>query len=235
MVDWLYDELVLAADLVSRNNWNGVRANSDDAQALSALLRRGQLHIETEFPDTFRSPASIQRKTFDIATADAEYAGKPTRGGRMDARIIAEFRAHKATMQARASAVRALLVTGEKIQAHDLEQDDPGVREGGIIEVVARRRERDPALRARKIEATTAAGLPIACEVCGFDFGVTFGERGAGYIEVHHVRPLHVSGETATRLSDLALLCANCHRICHRGAWITPSALRQLMLGEQRR
>lgn len=53
-----------------------------------------------------------------------------------------------------------------------------------------------------------AAGADIAYEVCGFDFGYVYGERGEGYIEVHHVRPLHISGETETRLDNLALLYA---------------------------
>ncbi|MET9496757.1 HNH endonuclease [Streptomyces sp. NPDC006552] len=38
--------------------------------------------------------------------------------------------------------------------------------------------------------------------------------RGARdrYIECHHVVPLHEAGEGRTKLSDLALTCANCHR-----------------------
>jgi 5-methylcytosine-specific restriction protein A len=222
MVDWVYDELVLAADLVSRSGWTGVRASSAEAHALSALLRRGQLHDGEELPDNFRSTSSIQRKTYDIATADEAYEGKPTRGGRLDARVIAAFRADTAGMQARAAAVRIALDAGETLPVEPDEVDEVSAREGGILEHIARRRERDRGLRARKIRATLAAGGVIACEVCGFNFGRVYGERGEGYIEVHHVRPLHVSGETETRLDDLALLCANCHRMCHRGAWMTP-------------
>ncbi|WP_425546396.1 HNH endonuclease [Amycolatopsis minnesotensis] len=66
--------------------------------------------------------------------------------------------------------------------------------------------------------------------MCGFDFEHTYGDRGARYIECHHAIPLHVSGETTTRLSNLVLLCANCHRMIHRGAkWITPDELRALV------
>lgn len=222
MVDWVYDELVLAADLVSRNGWTGVRASSEEAKALSALLRRGQLHDGEALPDNFRSLSSIQRKTYDIATADEAYIGAPTRGGRLDALVIAAFRADTAGMQARAAAVRDALDAGETLPAEQDEPDEVTAREGGILEFLARRRERDRGIRKRKIQAVVAAGEDIACEVCGFDFGRVYGERGDGYIEVHHVRPLHVSGETDTRLDDLALVCANCHRMCHRGAWMTP-------------
>ena len=229
MVDWVYDELVLAADLVSRNGWTGVRASSAEAQALSALLRRGQLHDGEDLPDNFRSASSIQRKSYDIATADEEYAGKPTRGGRLDALVISAFRADTATMQARAAAVRDALDAGEILPAERDEDDEVSAREGGILEHLARRRERDRSIRSRKIRAVVTAGGDIACEVCGFDFGRVYGERGDGYIEVHHSRPLHVSGETDTALDDLALLCANCHRMCHRGAWITPSEVSAIM------
>lgn len=231
MVDWVYDELVLAADLVSRNGWTGVRASSLEAQELSALLRRGQLHDGETLPDNFRSASSIQRKSYDIATADEAYAGVPTRGGRLDALVIAAFRADTATMQARAVAVREALGHGETLPIEQDEADETPAREGGILEYIARRRERDRGLRSRKLRAVADLGERISCEVCGFDFGQVYGERGDGYIEVHHVVPLHVSGETETDLDDLALLCANCHRMCHRGKWMTPAELKLLLAG----
>ena len=45
-----------------------------------------------------------------------------------------------------------------------------------------------------------------SCEACGFDFGKTYGDRGQGFIECHHVEPLHQTGERATSIRDLALL-----------------------------
>jgi 5-methylcytosine-specific restriction protein A len=44
------------------------------------------------------------------------------------------------------------------------------------------------------------------------------------------VTPLHVSGPTDTRLQDLATLCANCHRMIHRGSdWLRSIDLRGLV------
>ncbi|WP_433917182.1 HNH endonuclease [Streptomyces sp. NBC_01744] len=49
-------------------------------------------------------------------------------------------------------------------------------------------------------------------------------------MECHHVVPLHEAGEGQTKLSDLALICSNCHRIIHRRApWPTPGELRNLI------
>lgn len=71
--------------------------------------------------------------------------------------------------------------------------------------------------RDRKIVADFKAGLTsLACSVCGFDFGRTYGERGRGYIECHHTKPVAtMKPGDRTRLSDLSAVCANCHRMIH--------------------
>jgi predicted HNH restriction endonuclease len=56
----------------------------------------------------------------------------------------------------------------------------------------------------------------LFCEVCDFDFGETYG--APEFIEVHHRIPLRdLKPGAKTKLSDLALVCANCHRMLHRG------------------
>jgi 5-methylcytosine-specific restriction protein A len=68
----------------------------------------------------------------------------------------------------------------------------------------------------------------LACEVCSFDFKQHYGDLGEGFIECHHTQPLSFStaGEK-TRLTDLALVCANCHRMLHRGSkWLSITELR---------
>ena len=53
-------------------------------------------------------------------------------------------------------------------------------------------------------------------EVCGFSFGRAYGNAARDYCEVHHLLPLsEVVDTTQTRLDDLAILCANCHRFVH--------------------
>jgi hypothetical protein len=59
---------------------------------------------------------------------------------------------------------------------------------------------------------------------------LTFGSRGRAVIECHHTKPLHTL--VATRLDDLALVCANCHRLIHGGQpWLTLENLRQSLPG----
>lgn len=57
------------------------------------------------------------------------------------------------------------------------------------------------------------------CQACGFSFELMYGEMGAGYIEAHHLTPLHLlSGDGPVLINpkeDFAVLCANCHRMIH--------------------
>ena len=56
----------------------------------------------------------------------------------------------------------------------------------------------------------------LDCEVCGFSFNQVYGSAASDYCEVHHLRPLsEVEDTTQTRIEDLAILCANCHRVIH--------------------
>ncbi len=97
-----------------------------------------------------------------------------------------------------------------------------------MILAMHKRYERDRKLVREKLEAAKAKG-PLVCEVCAFDFEATYGELGAGYIEVHHVKPVHtLKPGSKVKLSDLALLCANCHRMAHRSG--TPTTLDAIRL-----
>ena len=92
-----------------------------------------------------------------------------------------------------------------------------------------RYRERDPSLVKRKKDRVLAAHGVIACEACGFDFGKAYGERGDGFIECHHTKPVsELEPGGRTNLADLALVCSNCHRMIHRRRpWLSIEALKR--------
>ena len=230
-LDWKYDEVVLAASLVAGNDFKGLRAHQQPVIELSTLLRKAPLHPEQDREPNFRSASSVQRKTFDIATQHPDYAGKPTRGNsRLDRKILLEFIADPGRMARVAAEIRSTILSGEitSIPDDEIEADEISADEGRLLVARHLRRERSPKLRRTKMAKVQAAGRPIACEVCTFDFGTTYGPLGSDYIEVHHVLPLHASGPVKTRLEDLVLLCANCHRMIHRSSpWLTPDELRQ--------
>ena len=54
------------------------------------------------------------------------------------------------------------------------------------------------------------------CDICGFDFGYTYGEAYEGCIEVHNVHGLEQEiTENTHPTADLIPVCCNCHRIIH--------------------
>lgn len=96
------------------------------------------------------------------------------------------------------------------------------VEEGTLSSVERDRRRRSRALRDAKIEQVRGEDGSLPCAVCGFDFGVAYGDHGEGFIEIHHLEPVHELDEAGEAfpveeaLDRLAPLCANCHRMVHR-------------------
>lgn len=99
--------------------------------------------------------------------------------------------------------------------------EDEVVLEGRIAPAEVRRRERSRRLRRAALHRF-AVGGKLVCDVCEFDFEAMYGERGTGYIEVHHVRPLFMYEDDdleqtiSAALENLVPLCSNCHRMLHR-------------------
>jgi hypothetical protein len=58
----------------------------------------------------------------------------------------------------------------------------------------------------------------LPCEVCGFSYVKAYGELGEEYIEAHHKTPVaSLKPKQLVKVEDIALVCANCHRMLHRG------------------
>jgi 5-methylcytosine-specific restriction protein A len=230
--DWEREELILACDLVAQNQWRQIPDTNDRVIDLSELLRRLPLHPDDSRTTSFRSPAGVARKLSNLATHHPEYSGRPTRGSRLDREVIADFLADPVAMHRTAEALREADAGGDfAALSTPVEDEDYGDEEGRLRLFVRRhvRRERSARLRQRKIDSVVRAGRPIACEICNFDFEADYGPRGKGYIDCHHIVPLHVGGIRVSRLADLALVCANCHRMIHvRSPWLTPDELRQM-------
>ena len=60
------------------------------------------------------------------------------------------------------------------------------------------------------------------CQVCRFDFAKTYGVLGQDFAEVHHLNPLSErppeewTAAVRTNVTEVAVLCSNCHRMVHR-------------------
>jgi 5-methylcytosine-specific restriction protein A len=128
-----------------------------------------------------------------------------------------------------ALAARAAPDVGNAADPAAAEPDESVVPEGRVLYRLHRQRERQPALRARKLAGIAQTGEPARCEACGLAPQALYGERGMSVLECHHLDPLSL-GERQTRLSDVALVCANCHPALHGlGLLLSPAELRQTM------
>lgn len=229
--DWVWDELILCCDLLARNNWVPLDTSRKEVAELSQFMKSLPLHPTGPVERTVNS---IRFKMSNLKSHHPEFNQKPTNSSRLDRRIVERFIEAPDEMREEAAAIRVQGAAGEfdgLPPQTETELAEVSAAEGGLFVRRHLARERDRRLKGRKIKSVLGGGASIACQVCGFDFEATYGSRGAGYIECHHVIPLAASGKTRTSLDQLALICANCHRMIHRAdPWLTPDELKSLLV-----
>lgn len=97
------------------------------------------------------------------------------------------------------------------------EESESFVVEGASKLATHLRYERNTSLIKKIKEQALSENKMLNCQICGFSFFERYGEVGEGFIEAHHINPLHESeGETVTKKEDIVLICSNCHRMLHR-------------------
>jgi hypothetical protein len=90
------------------------------------------------------------------------------------------------------------------------------------------RRERSPEL-VRLVKDSARKTKTYFCCVCKVDFQKIY---GVDYIECHHTIPVSTLGlSDKTKIEDVVLLCANCHRAVHkRKPWLKKDDLHKLLI-----
>ena len=113
----------------------------------------------------------------------------------------------------------------------DITDDDSGFPEGRKRLKQHVVRERDPRVIKKAKDMFKEKNGKIYCEVCGFDYESVYGEIGKDYIEGHHIKPVSELEENeVTKVEDIVLVCANCHRMLHRKRpWLSKEKLKLLI------
>lgn len=210
---WTHDEQVLALDLYLRSRREPV--TDPQLAELSVLLGQLPIHPNRETLRRFRSISAVRLKLANFAALDPTYPGIGMRAsGRGDAEVWDRYNNQPEYLAALAAAIRRVAALAVVELAEPGEDEAP---EGRLLYRFHALRERDRRLVERRKHRALQTDGTLACEACGFDFFARYGAVGTGYIECHHLLPLAWAADNhITRLADLALLCANCHRMAHR-------------------
>lgn len=234
---WTRDELILVLDLYVRHKGNPPGKTSKEVLELSDLLNAMGRWIDGK-QDTYRNPAGVYMKAMNFRRFDPAYASTGrsglSRGGKGDEEAWNAFHQDNEKLHQVAKVIRNSVVTGYVPQASPEDDDEIAeAEEGRLLTRIHRQRERSRSLVEKKKAASLAKHGHLKCEACGFEFEAVYGERGKGFIEAHHVKPLHtLEPGSKTSIDDLALLCSNCHRMVHaRKPWLTIEQLSQLVKG----
>ncbi len=113
-------------------------------------------------------------------------------------------------------------------ELNDIESIFESREEGSSTQRFVTVYERDPLLRKQAI-----AIHGDTCAACGFSFKEAYGDYAAGFIHIHHTKPIsEFEGAVKVNpMTDLVPLCANCHAVVHRRKDVTLSLeqLKQLL------
>lgn len=236
---WTRDELILALDHYLKNPTSPYDPHSAAILTLTTEIRGIARLLNLTGSETLRNANGVSMKLLNFRAHDPVYRAKGqtglSRGNKLEAELWAQFAEDPERLNLLAAAIRARLENPDVDLVDAVSgPDEPEVaeaQEGRLITRLHRTRERDRSIVKRKKESFRRRHGKLCCEACGFDFASRYGTRGADFIECHHTQPIALlkPGET-TKLDDLILLCANCHRIVHvRSPWLTMDELKAIL------
>lgn len=206
---WSRDETLLALALYLALDGKVPSPRAPEVRALSDLLRSLPYHAEAAKQTTFRNPDGVGFKLMNIRqVATGKGLGNVSN---MDRQVWAEFGQRPDEVRRIADAIKAGITVVGSEQLPDVEHELP---EGRLLTALHVRRERNPKVRKMLLNDRRAAGL--RCEICNLDRLDLDESLQEAMFEAHHLVPLAEAGERKTKLPDLALLCACCHRLIHQ-------------------
>jgi len=232
---WSRDEIIVTLAFYFRHYPKIPDKRSIEVQELSVLLRSLNARLSHEVSQTYRNPNGVYMKLMNFHHFNDRHDGDGLKGGsKLDEEVFWQYADNLGELQKVAAAIQSWVGSSQSTDEVDLDEDFE-VQEGRLLTRIHNAKERDRKIIQRKKGQVLRARGCLLCECCGFDFEKVYGELGNGFIECHHVKPVSeiVPGER-TSLKDLALLCANCHRMIHRQRpWLNVDELKAKLIERQ--
>ena len=210
---WTRDETILALDLYFRCAEQIPSGDDVRVWQLSELLRQMPYHNAASRKASFRNPDGVAFKLQNIRqVATGKGLGNVSE---MDRKVWSEFGSQPEKVKRLADLIRGGVVIAETLPEVTESNDEDEFFEGRVLTVLHKRRERDPNIRKRLLALRRGIGSLI-CDMCRAPSQSADTALEDATFEAHHLTPLSMATERKTRLRDMALLCANCHRLLHR-------------------
>jgi 5-methylcytosine-specific restriction enzyme A len=158
---------------------------------------------------------------------------------KIDEEVFTELASHPEKVSSLAETIRKAIDLDETERnssqaTASIEELEWEFAEGRLLTSIHVRRERSPKVRQALIAHRKESGL-LACDLCHWSCGSASSAFKDAAFEAHHLVPLALLIEgRKTKLGDVALLCANCHRLIHRAIslqkrWLTLEDARQVL------
>lgn len=245
-VPWTREELIMSLDLYLRRPGPAARPDDHEVLRLSNAFRRMGEEMYGRIPPRYRSPSSIAMRASNWRAMNDDVVTSGRKGlentGGLGREVWEDFHRRPDSLAATAAGILSDVEAGRFLLLVDRLKDfvdntlalSDGITEaseGKVRTIQHLSFERNNKLAAlKKAEAVAQLGS-LRCEGCGMSFSERYGLHGDGFIEIHHTLPLsEYGGARRTSLDDLALLCANCHRMIHRHRkWLTIADLKAVL------
>jgi 5-methylcytosine-specific restriction protein A len=210
---WNREETILALDLYFRLGPKLLGKNAEAVSELSEFLRKLPYHQAARKNSTFRNIDGVGFKLQNLRNALTGEGLSNT--SKTDRKVTEEFGDDSREVARLAQLIRSStqFLDVDDYQLPDDIEDE--YYEGKTAFALHRKTERSKGLRRDLLSKRKDAELK--CAICDLSRPDLERPLHEALFEVHHVFPLsEVDGQTKTKLRDVELLCASCHRGIHK-------------------
>lgn len=215
---WTRDELLLALDYYLDHRRDYFAPTHEAVVSLANKIRQVALALGLRGNENFRNADGVSMKLLNFRAHDPEHLTKGLqRGNKLEKVVWDEFSNRPNDLKKVVSTILRSLDGSESEKdaiSHEVELVE--AEEGRVLTRLHSYRERDRSIIKKKKSAFLKEHGRLFCEACGFDFQKVYGDRGVGFIECHHTKPVsELKAGERTKIAELILLCGNCHRMVH--------------------
>jgi 5-methylcytosine-specific restriction protein A len=228
---WTRDETILALDLYLQCADRLPTPRDPRVIELSSVLQRLPYHGISVRKESFRNPDGV---AFKLQNIHQVATGQGLENySEMDRKVWDEFSSQHDKVRQLAALIRtSITMAGQLGNLADSIEDDEFF-EGQALTRIHKLKERNATIRKLLLASRRQAGQ-LTCEMCSSPSKSLDPMCEDATFEAHHLVPLSMGIERRTRVSEMALLCANCHSLLHRAIsinrrWLTIAEGRQIV------